>query len=550
MSTSTPPPQENPQINVETLTQAEKLLGLEFTDDERSLMLEDVAQLPELYAQLRSVHLENAVPPALHFDPRPVPPPRTRNSAEGCTPAPSVRSIVQETPECPENLDELAFFSVSALASLIQSGQVTSLQLTKMYLARLKRHGPSLKCVITLTEDLALEQARRADAEIAAGEYRGPLHGIPWGAKDLLATRDIPTTWGAAPFRDQVIDRDATVVQKLEEAGAVLVAKLSMGSLAWGDVWFGGKTRNPWNLDEGASGSSAGSAAATAAGLVGFAIGTETYGSIVSPSTECGVTGLRPTFGRVSRAGAMALSWSMDKIGPICRTVGDCALVFDAIRGPDGEDGTVHDEPFVWPQTTDLSGLRIGYTKGLFDAVHPKPHRNNHDNDLASLERLRALGATLEPTELPTFPHEALELIVAVEAAAAFDELTRNNVDDELVRQTRDAWPNRFRTVRFVSAVEYIQANRIRTQLVEQMGALMDEIDLYLAPTWSPNLLLTNLTGHPAVVVPNGFRSNGLPASITFTGRLDDEATVLAVAQVYQEATEHHRNYPPLFYPE
>ena len=545
MPTDTPPQNSSspnnqsaqpPKIGVEVLTEAEKVLGLEFTDEERLLMLEDVGALPDLYADLRAVPLENSVPPALYFTPRPIAPLPTRNLPAS-----------QLSPKVVEEHEELAFLSVRTLAERIKSRQITSLELTQMYIDRLKRYGPQLECVITLTEELALEQARRADAEIAAGHYRGPLHGIPWGAKDLLATRNIPTTWGAQPFREQIIDRDATVVQKLAEAGAVLVAKLSMGALAWGDVWFGGTTRSPWNLEEGSSGSSAGSGAATAAGLVGFAIGTETHGSIISPCTQCGVSGLRPTFGRVSRAGAMALCWSLDKIGPICRTVDGCALVFDAIYGPDGEDMTVVDEPFAWPQDVDLTELRIGYTKSLFEQKPEDQDESFYQNGQKSLEQLRALGATLQPIELPDYPEEAMSLIVMVEAAAAFDELTRSNRDDELVRQVKKAWPNRFRAARFVSAVEYIQANRIRTKLIERMAVLMNKIDLYIVPTWGKNLLLTNLTGHPTIVVPNGFRANGLPTSITFTGRLYDEAILLGAVDLYQKATKFHQQHPPLF---
>ena len=412
-----------------------------------------------------------------------------------------------------------------------------------MYLTRLKRYGPELECVVTITEELALELARRADAELAAGHDRGPLHGIPWGAKDLLATKGYPTTWGAMPYRDQVIEQDATVVRKLTDAGAVLVAKLTMGALAWGDVWFGGKTRSPWDLEQGSSGSSAGSGAATAAGLVAFAIGTETHGSIVSPSTNCGLSGLRPTFGRVSRTGAMALSWSMDKIGPMCRSVADCVHVFNAIYGPDGVDLTVTERPFVWEPELDLQKLRIGYTPKEFEAEY-----EGQANDLASLDVLRAMGVELIPIELPDYPLKAMNFILSVEAAAAFDELTRSNRDDLLVRQIADAWPNRFRQARLIPAVEYVQANRLRMLVMQQMAQLMANVDLYLSPALhGANLLLTNLTGHPSVVVPNGFRANGLPSTITFTGRLYEEATLLAAAQAYQAVTEHHLQHPPRF---
>ncbi len=399
-----------------------------------------------------------------------------------------------------------------------------------------------MECVITLTEELALQQARQADEEIATGHYRGPLHGIPWGAKDLLATKGVKTTWGAKPYQDQIIDVDATVVRRLKEAGAVLIAKLTMGALAWGDVWFGGKTRNPWNLEQGSSGSSAGSAAATSAGLVGFSIGTETWGSIVSPSTRCGVTGLRPTFGRVSRYGAMALSWSMDKIGTIGRSVEDCALVFEAITGSDGQDLTVVDLPFNWNPSLPLKDIRIGYLKKAFEEDY-----SSQKNDEAVLRVLRSLGVELIPLELPQLPVDSLSFILDAEAAAAFDELTRSGRDDLLVRQQPRAWPNAFRQARLIPAVEYIQANRIRTLLLQAMAEKMKDLDVYVAPSFGGNnLLLTNLTGHPAVVVPNGFDEKGSPTSISFIGDLFEEAKALRVAKAFQEATDFHLQHPKI----
>jgi Asp-tRNA(Asn)/Glu-tRNA(Gln) amidotransferase A subunit family amidase len=412
-----------------------------------------------------------------------------------------------------------------------------------MYLARLKKYGPRLECVITLTEELALAQAKRADEEIAAGRYRGPLHGIPYGAKDLLATKGIRTTWGSKPYIDQIPDHDATVIERLEQAGAVLVAKLTLGELAWGDVWFGGKTRNPWNYEQGSSGSSAGSASATAAGLVGFSIGTETWGSIISPSTRCGVAGLRPTYGRVSRAGAMALSWSMDKIGSICRSVEDCALVFEAICGPDGKELTVVDLPFNWDPAADLKTIRVGYLKKAFEE-----DSKTKKNDQAALEVLRSAGIELVPFELPSdLPIQPLAIILSVEAAAAFDELTRSNRDDLMARQERNAWPNAFRAARFIPAVEYIQANRVRTLLMEEMAERMKAVDVYVAPSSDDdNGLLANLTGHPAVVVPNGFDEKGSPTSISFIGGLNEEAKTLRVALAYEQATDFHTKHPVL----
>ncbi|RMD93975.1 MAG: amidase [Calditrichaeota bacterium] len=524
-------------ITTQMVAQAEKLLGLQFTPAERDSMLDGVKRNLKSYLALRKVELKNSVPPALLFNP--IPPGKTFEHEQKMIMWSRAKKL-----SVPNDLEKLAYASVAELALLIRTREVTSMQLTQMYLNRLKKYGPKLHCVVTLTEDLALQQAKRADEEIAAGKYRGPLHGIPYGVKDLLAVKGYKTTWGAMPYKDQVIDETATVVKKLEAAGAVLVAKLSMGALAWGDVWFGGKTRNPWNLQQGSSGSSAGSAAATAAGLVAFSIGTETWGSIVSPSTRCGDTGLRPTFGRVSRAGAMALSWSMDKIGPICRTVEDAALVFDAIRGPDGLDQTVVDLPFNYNPQVKLSELRIGYVKDLFERDYP-----NKKNDAASLEVLRKLGAELIPIELPKkYPIRPMAFILNAEAAAAFDKLTRSNRDELLVRQIKNAWPNVFRTSRFIPAAEYIQANRLRTLVIQEMDKLFAKIDVYVVPSFGgANLLLTNLTGHPCVVVPNGFNDKGSPTSISFIGDLYDEATVLAVAKAYQDATDFHLKHPPLF---
>jgi Asp-tRNA(Asn)/Glu-tRNA(Gln) amidotransferase A subunit family amidase len=447
----------------------------------------------------------------------------------------------------PANLDDLAFYSVGELGALIKSRQISSERLTRFYLERLKKYGPKLECVVTLTEDLALQQARRADAEIAASKYRGPLHGIPYGAKDLLAVKGIRATWGSAPYTNQVFDYDATVIKRLEAAGAVLVAKTTMGELAMGDVWFGGMTRNPWNLKDGSSGSSAGSTAATAAGLIPFGIGSETYGSIVSPCDRCGATGLRPTYGRVSRVGAMPLSWSMDKIGPICRTVEDCAIVFNAIYGPDGLDQSVYDLPFNYDPKVKLSKLRIGYLKGDFD--QEKGERK--ENDEATLQKLRVLGAKLIPMELPDYPLRNISFVLSTEAATAFDELTRSNRDDLMRQQGADAWPNAFRQRRFVPAVEYLQAQRLRYLLIQDTAKVFDKVDLFLAPSLTGrSLLLSNLTGHPGVVVPNGFSKAGTPTSICFVGRLFGEAQLLAVAKQYQDATDFHRKHPVMADPD
>ena len=540
------------KVTKEILQDAEQIAGLEFTDQERDLMVGGLNKRLKSYEKMRKVHLDNSVAPAIQFNP--VPPGMTFEkkqratsrtaSLTGLTGRP-IKATKPGKAKRPSDIEELSFWTITNLAGLIKSRKVSSLELTNMYLSRLKKYDGKLQCVITLTEELARRQAKRADKQIAAGRYRGPLHGIPWGAKDLLAVKEHKTTWGAMPYKDQVIDANATVVRRLEEAGAVLVGKLTLGALAWGDVWFAGKTRNPWNTEKGSSGSSAGPAAATSAGLVGFSIGSETHGSIVSPCTVCGVTGLRPTFGRVSRYGAMALSWTMDKIGPICRSVEDCALVFNAIYGPDGKDSTVVDLPFNWDAGRGIKDLKIGYIKSAFEQEREDKEAKAHDE--ATLEVLRRLGLDLIPIELPDYPVEAIAFILSVEAAAAFDELTRSGRDDLLVRQIKNAWPNRFREARMVPAVEYIQANRLRTLLIKAMHELMSDIDVYVAPSWAGNnLLLTNLTGHPAVVLPNGFNKKKEPTSITFNGKLYGESEVLAVAKAYQDATGFHLIHPVL----
>ncbi len=520
--------------SVADIESAERLFGLSFDSAKRDSMFGDVTANLKRYEGIRNTPLPNDVPPALLFNP--IPPGMKLDKGRSSFKASTLRQVAK-----PRNIEDVAFYSIGQLADLIWTRKITSEQLTRMYLGRLKKYGPKLECVVTLTEELAIKQARRADAEIKRGKYRGPLHGIPYGAKDLLAAKGYKTTWGSVPFKDQVIDEDATVIKKLEEAGAVLVAKLTLGELAWGDVWFGGMTRNPWNYKQGSSGSSAGSASAAAAGLVAFAIGSETWGSIVSPSTRCGTTGLRPTYGRVSRSGAMALSWSMDKLGPLCRTVEDCAIVFNAIHGPDGKDQTVYDVPFQYNPGLSLKGMKIGYLKTAFDSV-----RTNKANTDSVLAVLRKLGARLIPKELPKRAIGDLSIILSAEAAAAFDDLTRSGKDSMLVRQIKNAWPNAFRSSRFIPAVEYIQANRIRTLVIQDMQELFKDVDVYVTPSFGDNLLLTNLTGHPCVVLPNGFTKENTPTSVSFIGRLFGEGKLLAVAKKYQDATNFHLKHPTL----
>ncbi len=523
-------------ITTQDLSAAGKISGLEFNQKEKRMMLPDLKTNLRNFRAMREISLQNSISPSLIFNPLPSGFDLTRfRDDAGFDPG------EPDEVRLPENLEDLAFYPVTDLAWLIKHRRIGSEFLTRLYLERLKKYGPKLRCLVTLTEDLALQQAARADRELAAGIYRGPLHGIPYGLKDLLAVRGYPTTWGSPIFKDQQLDLESTVYEKLTEAGAVLVAKLSMGELAWGDVWFGGQTLNPWDPEQGSSGSSAGSASATAAGLVAFAIGTETWGSIVSPSTRCGTSGLRPTFGRVSRYGAMALSWSMDKIGPIARSVDDLALIFRYITGPDGKDRTVYDLPFSYHSRLDLKKIRVGYLKEAFDRI-----RNNQGKYLAVLEVLKEMG--LEPVEikLPAIDPNIISFILNVEAAAAFDDLTRNNLDDLMVRQGRNAWPNVFRQARFIPAVEYLQANRVRTLLIEDLARILKDIDVYLTPSAGPNLLLTNLTGHPAVVVPCGFDDSGHPLSISFIGNLFEEGKALRLAKAYQEATGWHLKHPDL----
>ncbi len=510
---------------------AAKIMDLDFTHAEVDSLIDGLEDFRNDYRDNRNKELANSDSPALVFRPFPA----------GFQPVQKQETVVFTDPgqvKMPANKDDLAFYTVAQLGALLRSKKITSLELTEFFLARLKKFDPQLHCVITLTEDLAREQAKRADREIAQGKFRGPLHGIPYGAKDLLAQKDYKTTWGAMPYKDQMLDYDATVITKLEDAGAVLAAKLTMGALAWGDVWYGGMTRNPWDPSTGSSGSSAGSASSVSAGLLPFAIGTETLGSIVSPSTVCGVTGLRPTFGRVSRAGAMALCWSLDKIGPICRSAEDCAMVLQAIAGPDLKDQSVIDAAFNY-QTNWKNNrkLKIGYLKTAFDRNYPF-----HSQDSTALQTLRDMGYELVPIELPNMGD--IGFILDAEAAAAFDDLTRSGRDDLLVRQIKRAWPNVFRQARFIPAVEYIRANRLRAKLIENMAKVFEGIDLYVNPSFaSASLAITNYTGHPSITVPDGFR-DGKPTSITFTGKLFDEGTIVAVAQAFQERTDFEGRRP------
>lgn len=526
-------------VNPKLISATEKLFDLSMTASERDSMITALESQLSDYKIIHSQVIDNSVPPAIWFNPVPA----------GVVINETQKPIDWKLPSgmsLPVDKNDLAWYSVADLSVLMRNRSITSVDLTRFFLDRLKKYGDTLHCVITLTEDRALKQARKADEETARGISRGPLHGIPYGIKDLFSVEGYKTTWGAAPYKEQTINKDAEVVKKLDEAGAILLAKFSLGSLAMDDVWFGGLTRNPWDLNQGSSGSSAGSASATAAGLVPFAIGTETWGSIVSPCTRCGVTGLRPTFGRVSRTGGMALSWSMDKVGPICRSAFDCALVFNSLLGPDGLDQCVTAYPFNYNTSIDFKKLKIGYLKSIFDKDD-----ENRANDSITLGQFRKMGFTLTPVALPdstTIPVKSLAIILVAEAAAAFDDLTRTNKDDELNLQDKNAWPNIFRAAQFIPAVQYIQANRLRYKLIQEMYAVMKQFDVIIAPSFGGNqLLLTNLTGNPCVVVPNGFDKKNHPTSISFIGNLYDEATLLAFAKLYQDATEFHKQKPPVF---
>ena len=557
------------------------------------MMLDNLTEQAKGYEEIFKLHMPNSVPPALVFDPV-LPSTKfervKRPMQVSAVPAIGARGV-------PKDLEELAFSSVRELAELVRTRKVSSTALTEMYLGRLKRYDPLLNFVITFTEERARSKAKEADREIAAGKYRGALHGLPWGAKDLLAVKGYPTTWGAGGFERQMFEEDATVVKRLDAAGAVLVAKLSLGALAMDDHWFGGKTRNPWNTAQGSSGSSAGSSSATAAGCVAFSMGSETLGSIASPSTRCGCTGLRPTFGLVPRTGAMALSWSMDKLGPICRAVEDCAVVLHAIYGPDGSDRAVQPAVFNWNANLDWRKLHIGYLKAEFEpAPQPPAPPEKPESELsaedkkkleerklrqeqfrlraaydrrfndAALQKLQEMGVKLNPVELPKLPYRSMVPLLEAEAAAAFDELTRTGRDKLLTDQGPGDWPNSFRSARFIPAVEYIQANRARMMAMEAVSKAFEGFDVIVAPTGGQQLVATNLTGHPALILPNGFRGDdappvmkndkgeieggyggpATPVSLTFLGQLYGEGKLLAFARAYQEATGFHLRHPKL----
>ena len=517
---------------------AQRVLGLGFTPAQIDTMYRYLERNLKGYKAMQKIPLDYQIPPALYFDPRPdgfAIPAETTSPDWG----------LPDTAALPENPEDLAFLSVGELSALLKNRQISSESLTRLFLARMRRYDASLHAVVTLLEEHALQQARQADAEIAAGRYRGPLHGIPYAAKDLFAFSGHPTTWGSTPYKNQVFDHTASVITRLDTAGAVLLAKVSTGALARGDVWFGGMTRNPWDTLQGASGSSAGSAAAVSAGLCAFAIGTETLGSIVAPSARCGVTGLRPTYGRVSRAGVMTLSWTMDKVGPIGRNALDCALVLEAIRGQDSKDRSVQDAPFSFQARQNPASLRVAYLKTAFDKDSTKAGENNR----AALQVFRDLGLSLTEETLPdSFPYSAFDIILRAESGAFFDDLIRSGQVDQLEEQHEGSRANSLRQARFIPAPEYLQANRHRKQLQEAMGRLMQRYDvLIVPPTGSEQNLLSNLTGHPALALPTGLDQRGRPSSITLLGNLYDEAAILELGHAFQQKTAFETLHPPLF---
>ncbi len=570
------------------LEAAAALAAVTIAPGDRAAMLERLNGQREAYAAMRDLHMPNSIAPAFVFDPLPAgvrPPTDQQEARYSKAPAPAT---------VPANLEDLAFAPAMELAELLRRRKISSVNLTEMYLTRLKRYDPVLHFVITLTEERAMSHAREADAAIAAGRYKGPLHGLPGGATDLLAGKGYPTTGGAGGFEHQSFNEDAEVVKRLDAAGAVLVAKTTLGALAMGDKWFAGRTRNPWNPKQGSSGSSAGSASAVSAGCVAFAIGSETLGSISSPSTRCGVTGLRPTFGFVPRTGAMALSWTMDKLGPIARAVEDCAAVLSVIHGPDGHDLAAREAAFNWDAELDWRKLRVAYLGSDFEAPKPlQPQKEetdatpeagkrrraaaarreqgharrvyDHRYDAAALEALRGMGLTLTAIELPKLPYGEMVPVLEAEAAAAFDDLTMSGRDRLLTEQSPDDWPNTFRVARFYPAVEYIQANRARSLAIAQVSALFSQYDVIVASSSGEQLVVTNLTGHPAVIVPNGLRGPdaptpphvdtgeddsigglGTPVSLTFLGNHYQDARVCALARAYQEKTGFERLHPSL----
>jgi Asp-tRNA(Asn)/Glu-tRNA(Gln) amidotransferase A subunit family amidase len=544
-------------LSIETIAAAEDVVGVRYSEMERAAMVDNLAAQIDLAARRRQTPLPYDLAPATRFDPR----------LPGWT-APSSTSICAAAIDpgpLPDKAEDIAFAPVTKLAGWIAARAISCERLASLYLDRIERFAPRLECIAAVTADLAMAQARKADALLAAGTYLGPLHGIPWGCKDLLDTSGIVTGWGAEPFSERVPMTDATVVRRLTEAGAVLVAKTTLGALAYGDIWYGGVTRNPWNLAEGSSGSSAGSGSATAAGLVGFSLGTETLGSIVAPSIRCGVTGLRPTFGRVPRTGAMPLCWTLDKIGPMCRSVADTALVLAAINGGDAADPCSIDAPFGYDASAAIAGLRLGYYPIDFEG------EGVNALDRAMLDEARALGLTLVELTRSDLPYDSLMNILFAEAAASFERLTLDDQDDLLTWQEPGAWPNTFRKARFLSAVDHIQLDRLRRRVMQDMDATFQGVDAIIGPCLAgPMLIITNFTGHPCLAMRSGFRKSPtrqrlslakarleqgadgegeeflVPHAISLYGRLFDEGVLIRIGAALEARLGVAASRPPL----
>jgi Asp-tRNA(Asn)/Glu-tRNA(Gln) amidotransferase A subunit family amidase len=521
-------------ISKSTVQQASQLMDVKFTEKEIEMMLQDLKDNLFDYKKMHALLLNNNI---------------AMSAAQRLQPDNAIQQKINwqynKKIQLPSNKNELAFYSILQLGSLLRNKLISSKELTAFFIERIKKYGDTLECVVSITQDIAMQQAAQADDDFKKGIDRGPLQGIPYGLKDLFAVKGTKTTWGAAPYKEQVIEEDAYVYTRLKEAGAVLIAKFTLGALAMGDYWFGGRTKNPWNLERGSSGSSAGSASATVAGLVPFAIGTETHGSIISPSHTCGATGLRPTFGSISRSGAMTLSWSLDKVGPICRSAEDAATVFSYIHGTDQKDGSAVNAAFNYNPTMDVKKLKIAYAKNIFDKLDTAAQEWN------VLKQLTAAGITLHPMNFPdteTYQFDMIGIVIGSEAAAAFDAFTRLDMDEQMTRQTRNDWPNYFRQARTIPAVEYINTMRHRSVLMEKTNQAMKEFDVVISPSFGGRqLAITNLTGHPALCIPIGLSKQGTPNSITFLANLFKEEALLSVGKFFQSITSFDEMHPEKF---
>jgi Asp-tRNA(Asn)/Glu-tRNA(Gln) amidotransferase A subunit family amidase len=521
-------------ISKSTVQQASQLIDVKFTEKEIEMMLQDLKDNLVDYKKMHALLLNNNI---------------AMSAAQRLQPDNAIQQKINwqynKKIQLPSNKNELAFYSIHQLGSLLRNKLISSKELTAFFIERIKKYGDTLECVVSITQDIAMQQAAQADDDFKKGIDRGPLQGIPYGLKDLFAVKGTKTTWGAAPYKEQVIEEDAYVYTRLKEAGAVLIAKFTLGALAMGDYWFGGRTKNPWNLERGSSGSSAGSASATVAGLVPFAIGTETHGSIISPSHTCGATGLRPTFGSISRSGAMTLSWSLDKVGPICRSAEDAATVFSFVHGTDQKDGSAVNAAFNYNPTMDVKKLKIAYAKNFFDKLDTAAQEWN------VLKQLTAAGIALHPMNFPdteTYQFDMIGIVIGSEAAAAFDAFTRLDMDEQMTRQTRNDWPNYFRQARTIPAVEYINTMRHRSVLMEKTNQAMKEFDVVISPSFGGRqLAITNLTGHPALCMPIGLSKQGTPNSITFLANLFKEEALLSVGKFFQSITSFDEMHPEKF---